>query len=152
MTKALHLLGTDTEDLAIISACLQDAVTWRADIAYLPSKHRFALVLNRFRWEGERDEKAAPERVRSGLHFDTVLKVRSQGIRPGRKIPLELLALSAEEEETGTRIRFHFAGGAQIELQAECLECQLHDLSEPWATQAVPAHEAITAEDRETEE
>ena len=149
MTKPLHLLGRDADDLSIISACLQDAVTWRADMAYLKRERRFALVLNRYCWERETADNGEPARVRTGLHFDNVLTVKSQGISRGRKIPLELLALQVEDGERPT-VRFHFAGGASILLDVECLDCQMHDLSHPWTTHTRPEHRAVD-EDGEDE-
>jgi hypothetical protein len=136
---SLHLFGQDAEDLSIISACLQDAVTWRADMAYLKGERRFALVLNRYCWEREAASNGEPARVRTGLHFDSVTTVKSRGISRGRKIPLELLAVQVEEGEHH-HIAFHFAGGASIVLEVECLDCQMHDLSHPWTTHTRPSH------------
>jgi len=48
---ALRLLARDEEDLAVISAILQDALIPVSEMAYLPDERRFALVANRFRWE-----------------------------------------------------------------------------------------------------
>lgn len=152
MSKALHLLGQDAEDISIISACLQDAVTWRIEMAYLRRERRFALVLNRYCWERESADNGEPARVRTGLHFENVLNVRSRGISRGRKIPLELLALQVEEGET-PQILLHFAGGASILLEVECLDCQMHDLSRPWTTQCRPAHVMDESDgDREKED
>ena len=49
--KPLKLIALDEEDLAVVSSHLQDAVVRVGDMAYLPSKKRFAAVLNRFDWE-----------------------------------------------------------------------------------------------------
>ena len=48
---ALKLRAEDTEDLAVISACLQDALVAVRDLAYAPEEHSFLFVANRFRWE-----------------------------------------------------------------------------------------------------
>jgi hypothetical protein len=55
----LRLLALDQEDLAIVSAHLQDAVVRVGDIAYLPKERRFALLARRFDWEAP-PERAAP--------------------------------------------------------------------------------------------
>ena len=49
---ALKLVALDPEDLAVLSAHLQDAIAKVGDIAYLPKEKRFAMVLNRFDWTG----------------------------------------------------------------------------------------------------
>lgn len=60
--KLLKLRAEDEEDLAVISACLQDALVPLTNIAWLKDEQRFVLVANRFRWEcgcGEPGEAAA---------------------------------------------------------------------------------------------
>ena len=79
----LNLGALSTDDLAVISSLVQDAVfpitemTWRAD------QRCFALLLNRFRWEDNGRERHGPERVQSLLVIDNVLRVASQGIDRG---------------------------------------------------------------------
>ena len=46
----LKLIALDADDLAVISAHLQDAVLQVGDIAYLPKDKRFAAIANRFDW------------------------------------------------------------------------------------------------------
>ena len=63
----LRLLAEDSDDLAVISAALQDAVCQIGDIAYQASARQLTLALNRYRWEnGARTQ----ERVRTGLHAE----------------------------------------------------------------------------------
>ena len=52
----LKLVALDPEDLAIVSAHLQDAIVRVGDLAYLPKERRFALVARRFDWEASPDE------------------------------------------------------------------------------------------------
>ena len=77
--KSLRLVAQDEEDLKILSAHLQDAILRVSDLTYLPRQRRFALVLNRYCWEGC-DENALGTRVLCGLHFDDVLAVKSRGL------------------------------------------------------------------------
>jgi hypothetical protein len=152
MIKALKLKAVDANDLRIISAYLQDAVTVAGDLAYLKKQHRFAGMFNRYCWEAQDIEHLdLPEgmtclRVRSGLHFDGILKVESQNILQLLKsAPLELLAIDCEEEEDGAAlITFLFAGGGTIRLHGECIEAYLSDVSEPWPARCEPAHEALS--------
>jgi len=148
--KKLRLWGTDAEDLAVISTCLQDAVTCLADMAYVPHERRFALMLNRFRWEGTQADGEAAERVRSGLHFEGVSHVQRRDLPATKTHPLELLAIHANEDGEHAVITFVFAGGGAIRLEAECVDCQLRDVSAPWPAKSVPRHAGLGMESAET--
>jgi hypothetical protein len=145
MTK-LRLKAEDSEDLEIISAHLQDAIARVGDIAYLPTKRRFALVLNRFMWEdleGGAKTKDSYRRVRTGLHFDGVLGVISQNIRQDAKdAVLELLSLKFDPAADGAgSVTLVFSGGGAIRLSVECVDAEISDISEPWSTKNKPGHD-----------
>ncbi len=150
--ERLRLKALSAEDLAVISAMVQDAVLKVADMGYDARRHCFALVMNRFRWEklaprgaaGAADAGGELERVRTGLHFEGVLAARCRGVpREDGEAVLELLAISWEpaEDGVGGRIRLEFAGGASVQLDAECLEAYLCDLTAPWPARRMPVHE-----------
>ena len=69
----LKLLAFDADDLAVISANLQDALLRVGDLAWLPAEQRFVAVSNRFDWvealKEAGDPTAAYLRRRSGLRF-----------------------------------------------------------------------------------
>ena len=137
--KPMRLAARDAEDLGVLSALLQDAVTRSGDIAWLPKERRFALVANRYRWE----DPAAQERVRVGLHFDTVLKAQVKGLDPEVKDqPAALLAVTFEPGETppGGLIRLAFAGGGEAALEVEAIDAAMRDISRPWAAKRQPRH------------
>lgn len=142
MAGRLHLVAADAEDLAVLSTHLQDAVIKVGDLAFLPGARRFALVANRFMWE--RAGRLPPfYRVRTGVHFDGVLKVQTQNIR--RDAPdavLDLLALEWAAGEDGAGIAtLRFAGGGAIRLSLECLAAEMSDLTDAWTTRAKPRHD-----------
>lgn len=140
----LRLSAEDQTDLDVISACLQDAVTQVRDLVYLPQARRFAMVVNRFRWEGEARRGAAHERVRSGLHFENVLNARVRNIAQDRpEGVLNLLALRFEELDAPSGIvTLTFSGGGEIRLEVEALDAHLSDLGLAWETGNVPRHDA----------
>ena len=151
MTSPLRLRAVDTIDLSVIAAHLQDAVAQVGDMAYQPRERRFAIMFNRFMWEdvqdavggGAKPDANAPyRRIRSVLHFDGVLKVKSQGLRLDRNEAVaEILTLAFEPAgEVAGAITMTFAGGGAIKLDAECLDAWLSDVSEPWATPNLPHH------------
>ena len=92
----LRVAAIDEEDLAVISAYVQDSVLKVGDMVYLPAEHRFAVAMNRFIWEKAIDGKRPDyERRRAALTFDRVMKVQTAGIDRDRpEAVLELLAVS----------------------------------------------------------
>ena len=140
-TDTLKLVALDEDDLAVVSAHLQDAVVKIADIAWLPREKRFALVCNRFDWAGA--GQGLRRRRRTGLHFDRVLRVRQSRVRAGAEdAVLNLLAVTftAGDAPSG-EVTLVFSGGDAIRLEVECLECQLRDLGPIWETASAPAHD-----------
>lgn len=140
-TKApLKLLARDAEDLAVLSAFLQDALVDFADMTYLAAERRFAVVCTRFRWEDAApDDKRLPgERVLCGLSFDGVARVQTRGIDPKRDARriFELLAVQAGPGE----VRLVLAGGAEVRLEAAEIAIRLKDLGEPWPVLERPRH------------
>lgn len=144
----LKLIAFDADDLAVISAHLQDAVLKVADIAYLPRERRFAAVGNRFDWaDALQNSKGKPEYVRrhTALRFERVLGAQLQGIDPNKKnAVLSLLAIGFEPVEApdgpGGYVTLSFADGAAIRLQVECIEAELKDLGPAWRAKSMPKH------------
>lgn len=133
----LNLMVTDTDDLQVVSALLQDAVFPASEMRWQKSQARFALLLNRFRWE---DQAAAtkrsrpPERVQSMLVIDDVQQVQTQGIKQGDKdMILSLLSLGFVAGEDGTgRLEITLAGDGAIALDIETLNLTLKDVTRPY--------------------
>lgn len=137
----LKLAATDPDDIAVLSALLQDAIIPIAEMAYLPAEDRFALVANRFRWENANDEKVPGriyERVKCGVVFDRITGVRRRAFDPKRRSQVfELLAI-----ETGDGyVDLLFAGGAEIRVEMEEILCHADDFGDPWPTQWRPEHQ-----------
>ena len=134
----LQLLAEDEEDLAVISAALQDAVAKVGDVIFEARARRLTIAFNRFRWEADRRQ-----RVRSALQVGSVLKVQTRKIRRDRRdAVLELLAIEFEPGEApGGVLTLNFAGGGDLRAQVECVDAVLADVSEPWPTPRAPAHE-----------
>ena len=139
------LAAEDAEDLEIMSARLQDAVAHLKDLAWLPKTRRFAALFNRFKWEDKR--KRADLRVRSLLHFDDVLSVKSKGLKRGAPdAVISLLAIrftpKGGDDPAGT-VELVFAGGGTIRLEVECLSAGLTDVGGEWAARGRPDHEEM---------
>lgn len=145
----LKLIAFDADDLAVISAHLQDALLKVGDIAYLPQARRFAALGNRFDWaDALKDGKGGTAefvRRRAALRFERVLDAKVQGIDLNRKgAVLALLTISFEPntapEDPGGSIVLHFADGAAIRLEVECIEVELKDLGAVWRAKSMPQH------------
>jgi glyoxylase-like metal-dependent hydrolase (beta-lactamase superfamily II) len=139
-TDPLKLIAFDGDDLAVLSAHLQDAVLKVGDIAYLPAEKRFALAARRFDWQAA---QAGPRRRRlSALHFERVTAARSTKIDAAAPaVILNLLAITFEEEDAPAgQIILHFSDGAAIRLDVECIEAQMKDLGPVWEAIATPGH------------
>jgi hypothetical protein len=138
---ALKLRAEDSEDLAIISACLQDALVPVRDLAYDPEDRAFLLVANRFRWEDglrRAAEEGGFRRILCGLTFREVWAVSYTGFR--RADNGRILSLLAIRHEDGA-ICLEFSGGASIRLEVTRILSHARDLGEPWHTPWQPRHD-----------
>jgi hypothetical protein len=138
---ALKLLAQDADDLAVISAVLQDAVAKIGDIRWDAQGRTLTLACNRFRWEAG-GKKAAGERVRAALQLGDVTSVQARNLkRDAKGAVVELLAIAFEPGEApGGTVLLTFAGGGDLRVGVECLDVALADVSEPWATPRRPGH------------
>ena len=138
----LRLVALDQEDLAVISAHLQDAEVRVADLAYLPHERRFAFVAQRFDWETLPTEP--PRRRLTGLHFERVMGVRCRGVeRDKPDTLLNLLGVTFDQTDapSGTATLL-FENGSAIQLDLECIEAQMKDLGPVWPCSKRPTHDA----------
>lgn len=142
MSGRIKLKAADAEDLEIISARVQDAVGRLKDFVWLPRERRFAMLLNRFRWEEPRGNGT---RVQAALRFDGVSNVQSQYIKRGAPDAIiSVLAIHftpTGADDPGGMIELTLAGGGAFRLTVECVEAELTDLTRPWAARGKPSHE-----------
>jgi hypothetical protein len=154
----LKLRARDLEDMAVIASVLQDALVPLRDVTFLKREKRFVMVVNRFRWEEKKSERAAAraapsggdarfedepdapvfERVNCGVCFDRVRGVQVRGLDLGdRTHILNLLTIQAEPRW----ITLVFSDDAAIRLEVAGIVCHVEDLGEPWPTRWHPSHE-----------
>jgi hypothetical protein len=131
----LNLGAFDADDLSVISALAQDAVFPVTEMKWDRGARRFALLVNRFRWEEGPARQASPERVRSVLAFDTVEAVASSGFdRADRDLVLSLLSIGFEPTDLPSGyLHLTLAGDGAIRLKVEALEVTLRDVTKPYA-------------------
>ncbi len=141
----LKLLALDADDLAIISAHMQDAVFKVGDLNFSARSGLFSLAANRFVWEKAARVSKSFERRRAALSFKRVEAVRSIGFdRSKVDEVLSLLAIRYVPKGEGPDgvAELVLAGGGMIALEVECIEAQLADTGGAWETTARPEHEA----------
>ncbi len=148
----LKLRAEDAADLAVISACLQDALVAVRDLAYDREGRGFVLIANRFRWEGKSaratEADANFERTLCAVAFAEVDGVAYRGFRriEDDRI-LSLLAIrptldGSNSGGPGRVIDLDFSGGPAIRLTVAAIRCHALDVGEPWPTSWQAAHPA----------
>ncbi len=136
--RPLRLKALAADDLPVLSALVQDAVFPASEMRWDRTHRRFAVLLNRFRWE---DHPAAlrrgrpVERVQSVLAVEDVLGVASLGVPRGdADTVLSLLSVAFEPGEDGTgTVLLTLAGDGALRLSVETLEVTLRDVTRPYA-------------------
>jgi Protein of unknown function (DUF2948) len=143
----LKLVALDRDDIAVVSAHVQDALVRVADIFWQPQDHRFVMALNRFDWMTAADpkgdnSKADYRRCRTALRFERVLSCKYRNLDQSNKdTRLNLLAVEfVERNAPAGVVTMTFSGGGIIRLEVECLEAELADLGEIFTADACPNH------------
>jgi hypothetical protein len=145
----LKLIALDPDDLAVISANLQDAVMKIGDLAFLRREKRFAAVANRFDWvdaiaseAASKDNEKRYARRRSALRFERVLGAQVHGLDlKNKEAVASLLAISFEPLDLPSgQVLLQFADGGAIRLHVECIEAELRDLGPAWQAKSKPQH------------
>ena len=140
--RPLRLIAYDEDDLRVIASLTQDAVFPASETAWRPRERRFAVLLNRFRWE--EPERRPPERVRSVLVVGEAMGVASDGVDRAADTVLSLLDVGFQAGEDGAgHVLLTLAGDGAIRVAVEALDVQLRDVTRPYEAPSgkVPEHE-----------
>lgn len=130
MTGERKLIALDTDDLAVISAHVQDAAVRIKDIIWRQGEKRLVIGMSRLDWDQAVSGGVEPRRLVSALRFDRVLACKSRDIDlEGPDVALELLGIEfhTADAPSGSAVLM-FAGGGALRLDVECLEVELADL------------------------
>ena len=130
MAPQLKLIALDADDLAVISAHVQDARVQASDIIWRQDEKRLVVGMNRLDWEQTLSGETSPRRLIAALRFDRVLACKSRNIDlETPETALELLGIEFHpgEPPSGSAVLLFGQGGA-LRLDVECLECELTDL------------------------
>jgi hypothetical protein len=126
----LKLIALDADDLAVISAHVQDARVQAADIIWRQGEKRLVVGMSRLDWEQTLAGETCPRRLIAALRFDRVLACKSRNIdleAPEAALELVGIEFYAADPPSGSALLMFSEGGA-LRLDVECLECELTDL------------------------
>ena len=145
--RPLNLGALDADDLAVLSALVQDAVFPITEMRWQPRRRRLGFLVNRVRWEdveAARRSGRPVERVQTLLVVENVQSVASQGIDRGDgDTILSLLSVTFEERDApGGFVDLTLAGDGTIRAQIEALEVSLRDVTRPYQAPSgkTPSH------------
>lgn len=146
--RPLRLKALDADDLNVLSGLVQDAVFPGSEMTWDRKARRFALLLNRFRWEDApkaETRKRDYERVQSVLVIEDALRVQTSGVDPrDSEMILSLLSMAFAPADDGAGvIELTLAGDGAIRIEIEALEVVLKDVTRPYVapSKSKPAHE-----------
>ena len=130
MPSQLKLIALDAEDLAVISAHVQDARVRTSDIVWRQAEKRLVIGMSRLDWEQTLSGGTTPRRLIAALRFDRVLACKSRSIDLDQpEAVLELVGIEFHPgEPPGGSALLLFSHGGALRLDVECLECELTDL------------------------
>ena len=149
----LRLLARDKDDVAVLSALLQDAIIPGVDMEFTRKTNQFILVANRFCWEippldgvTSSDGKLVYERRLCGICIRHVTVAQHHNWPDMRQDALfNLLALRhvdmAEQSGEGVGLQFEFSGESSLRLLTDEIDITLADLDAGNPTSFQPAHD-----------
>ena len=134
----LRLRASDTGDLEIIAGAVQDSIFQVGQSRYDKVGLSFTLRLSRYMREMD-----TPHRVESGLRFDGVLSVKSQGVDLAKQDAYAvILGLIYEATDTPAGIvSVTLAGGGVIQIEVEAIDATLADIGDARKTKRIPKHD-----------
>jgi hypothetical protein len=151
--RQLRLLARDEDDVAVVSALLQDAIIPGADMEFKRKTNQFFIVANRFCWEIQpldgvtsSDGKPVHQRRLCGICIRHVTAVQHHNWPDMRQDALfNLLALRyvgmAKHIGEGVVLQFEFSGGSSLRLLTDVFNITLADLDAGHPTSLQPAHD-----------
>ena len=130
MAAQPRLIALDADDLAVISAHVQDARVHTADIIWRQAEQRLVVGMNRLDWEQTLKGETEPRHLIAALRFDRVLSCKSRNIHlDAPETVLDLLGIEFHPANPpGGSAVLMFSNGGALRLDVECLECELADL------------------------
>ena len=139
--KPLRLMAEAADDVAPVSALIQDAALRAGDMEYDHEGRHFTVRMNRFCHESR---TTVPLRAPSVLRINCVTRVQRRGFDPKAPgAPLSLLGIEVEALDAPAHaltLRFAGQGSRDIRIEVECLDVLMMDLAAPRRAKSKPVH------------
>ncbi len=134
MMERIRLRAEDAEDLAILSAMLQDARAPLREMMYDPEAGRFLVAFTRYRRELLKDPCSCEGLLEtpSVLTIEEAGRVLYRGLDAAEPEREHTLLTVATEPGSEGRVHIHlvFEGRAEIQVRARSIRCRLEDFGE----------------------
>jgi hypothetical protein len=133
----LRLKAVSTDDLTLVSACLQDMMLPLSALHY--HEGVFMGLGNRFYWEGASrfEEWGHYYRVHSSFKIEHVTNVYKKGFEDKEKF-LNLLLVTFHDHA----IHLLFSDHKELKLEVSAIAVTVRDVNDPWITETKPDHGA----------
>ncbi len=132
-TPAIKIAALDEEDLAVISAHLQDAVLPVGDLRWMKNTAKLSIVANRYVHFCATRAMPASGGCAGCRYRGSAASARATSSWTTRRPLSRLLAMTfipGAEAPEGT-IELSFAGGGAVRIEVECIEVAMADLVRP---------------------
>ena len=140
--KPLRLLVATSDDLAVLSALLQDGLVSAGDIHFDEQAGELLLVIDRYRWENQ----GTKERVLMGVKIGHVTKVQAKAMQAADKdnpqsVFYNLLHLAYEQDtKDNHHLMVSFSAGSALRLTIGKLAISASDIAPPRPAMKTPDH------------
>ena len=143
MKDGLKLYAIDADDVTVMSAALEGAITSPGEISYSSKSRQLTLTASRVRWENDSDPEKGGSRIRSGVLITDVLSIRAKSIpQDNPTMAMELLSIQTHLKDDGhATLTLNFADDKALSLEVECINAALTDVGDPWDTEKIPSHD-----------
>ena len=134
----LKLLAADTSDIEVIASAVQDSIFQIGQTRFDRDGRSFTLRLSRYMHETKK-----PQRIESGLRFDGVISVSSQGVAMEKDEAFAvILGLEFVADDSPAGYFFlKLAGGGTIRIAVEGVDLTLADRGDARPTKRIPKHD-----------
>ncbi len=140
--KKILLKANDGQDLTIIAGLIQDSILQLSEVKYDDKKQNLVLILNRFCWEVNGENKQPYIRTHSILNFQNVINISSTNIDMKQDRMYALLsAIPSNDSDNNINIFLSLAGGSVIRLKVSKINITIKDVGDCWETNNRPHHE-----------
>lgn len=132
MAALNKLIALDEDDLAVISAHVQDAQVHVSDILWRQDEKRVVIGMRRPDCDQMVSGAPCDRHLISALRFDRVLSCKARNLAldtPDQSLELWGLEFYPGKKPSGCVVLM-FAEGRMLRLDVECIECELADLAE----------------------